>query len=302
MSGLLNKIFLLSCAFVLLLGVIAIQGLGWSNHSADGSRKNIGQQVADARIGEVKGVNVKAAAPEQDFLNLFFNQHFLNIQDSIIASRKSVSTPQAEVLYKAALAPPQQVQVRDLKTGRVVVITWERFATDASITIRVLRSETAGIEGKKIAEVAGTSLGYYDFDVKTGGTYYYTLLCLGGDDQSETVGPYQIGPLLDLASPHPPTFVQTQVKPEGIDIVWNDPSDPDLKFINIYRSTLPGKLGQNIAQVFPGKQQFFDTKVSAQVSYYYLLTSQDEAGNESPFQLVSGAQPLGNPNPFTPSF
>jgi fibronectin type 3 domain-containing protein len=186
----------------------------------------------------------------------------------------------------------------------------------APAKIKILRASVSGGKPLAIGEVVGTALGYYDTDVEIGQKYYYTLVSVGEDGQeSVPTGPYQVGPVQDLTPPAPPKEVTFKVALDedqnqevplsfannvAVRITWKDPDTLDLEFINIYRSATPGELGVKIAQIVPGVESFVDKDLSSGNIYYYLVVSQDKAGNESSYNLVESQ--MGNPNPFTPLF
>lgn len=241
-----------------------------------------------------------ASQGKPEGVDLFFDEFFLNIQQSLIEHGDLNAPPQVKADFWLDVTAPQNVQVRDAHNGKAIVLTWDLFATPPE-KIKILRSSSSGILGAEIAELSGDEVGYYDFDVEIGKIYYYSVLSVdsfGGE--SAHAGPYPIGPiedLLPLLAPFSPRVMESE---DRVVITWQDPLGEDFDYINIYRSEEKGLLGQNLVQIFKGVEEYIDFEIQAGVKYYYLLTSVDINGNESEFNLGIDVQEIGNPNPFLP--
>jgi len=236
---------------------------------------------------------------EDDFLKLFFNKDFLNLQESIIQESLPKITFQKEAIVAGALTPPVGVQVWDNKNGQIVTIVWDKFLTPPA-KVRILRSLSEGGESEVLAEVDGKDFGFHDNQVEIGQKYYYSLLSIAKDKkESEITGPYKVGPIEDLTPPDSPKEVKVVVEDGKVTISWQDPEDSDLANINIYRSVEKGELGEQIAKIEPGLESFVDQEPLLGILYYLVLAT-DTSGNQSVYGLLDSQ--IGNPNPFSASF
>jgi len=290
-----NKYFLLFTITLFLIGIVLAQVLA----SPKLTPLILGAAQSKDRDMEKQGL------VSNDF-DLFLEQDFLSIQKSLFTEKTAPQvTYQNAVQIPLGILPPQNVQVYDVKNGRLVTISWDKPDTPPA-KIKILRAAVAGGKAQELGEVLGTALGYYDTDVEIGQRYYYTLVSVGEDGrESNPTGPYRAGPVQDLTPPAPPKAATFKIQADEsqnqeVRIAWEDPDTLDLAFINIYRSAVPGELGQRIAQIDPGQESFIDKDICSGDTYYYLVVSQDKAGNESPYNLVESQ--IGNPNPFTPIF
>lgn len=291
MTRAFNKIFLYF-SLTLLLGTVVLV---------------LGQAV-------IKTSNPKAAEPlistapqvlgEKDAgarnLDLFFDPIFLQIQETLFDEKPTTVTFQDKIVLEPKIMPPQAVRVYDTKNGQVATIIWNKF-NNPPAKIKIFRSESASGKTGLIAEIEGASPGFHDTEIEIGKRYYYTLISADqSGKESSPAGPYSAGPIKDLTAPSRPNNVKIEADEQGlVHITWEDPADSDLRFINIYRSDKPGDLGVNIAQVVPGIGDFIDDVGDFQ-TYYYLLTSEDLAGNESYRNLIE--LETGRKNPFMPVF
>ncbi len=239
-------------------------------------------------------------AKESAALNLFFNPDFLSIENSIVSKPAIIIDNQRKILVEEKVSSPSNVLVTDIKNGKAVTISWDSFEKPPKF-VRIFRSESQPQEAVQIGEVSGSAVGFHDTSIVVGKTYYYQVMSVLEDGtKSDTQGPFAVGPIEDKVFPNPPLFIVITTDDDGVHIVWQDPSDDDLKFIKIYRSDIKGEEGEEIAKIEPGLQEFTDSLVVAGKTYYYFLKSQDINGNYSENEFVDAK--LGNPNIFTPAF
>jgi len=87
---------------------------------------------------------------------------------------------------------------------------------------------------------------------------------------------------VDLTAPLPPTNVNVTDPGSGdkLDINWTNPTDVDFNHIHIYRSSIPGLLGDLIYDNVNGATKT-DATVLSGLTYYYTVRSVDSSGNES---------------------
>lgn len=271
--------------------------------------------IASIVLGQViiRASNPKAAEPpmstapqvlgeseaSRQNLDLFFDSKFLQIQETLFDEKPTAVTFQDRIVLEPKIMPPEAVRVYDAKNGQVVTIIWDKFDNPPA-KIKIFRSESASGKAGFLAGIEGASLGFHDTEIEIGKKYYYTLITVDqSGDESSPAGPYSAGPIKDLTAPASPKNIKIAIEQGLAHITWEDSADSDLRFINIYRSEKPGDLGANIAQVVPGIGNFTDDAGDIG-TYYYLLTSEDLAGNESYHNLIE--LETGRKNPFMPVF
>lgn len=302
MSHTFNKIFvyfsltLLLASTALVLCQAAIKASNHKNNSLE-----IAKAEESAKAEEPINLPQVLGQTSPRNLDLFFDPNFLQIQETLFDEKSASITFQNKVVLEESIMPPQAVRVYDVKNGQVVTIIWDKF-NNPPAKVKIFRSESSIGKAGLLAEIDGSSPGYHDTDIEIGKRYYYTLISADQDSgESQPAGPYIAGPIKDLTAPARPNNVKIEANEQGLaHITWEDPADADLRFINVYRSENPGDLGANIAQVAPGIGDFVDEAVDDAAAYYYLLTSEDLAGNESHYHLIESE--TGRKNPFMPVF
>ena len=253
------------------------------------------------REGAVKGERVGMLDKKyQTIFDVFADEEYLNIQESLMKEPRLEIDAQYEIAYNA-LVPLQNIRVYAIPTGRLTTIVWDTVWPPPD-KILIYRSEDPSYTGDVLGEVPGTETRFHDTAVVLGATYYYALQSFVGSISSHVSAVYKAGPIDDSVPPDPPQGVSLEEKDnEGILIQWKDADDIDLAFVNIYRSDEEGVIGRNIAQVAPKEEKFLDTHVEKNSVYYYYLTSEDMARNESSVSLLQKNR-IGNENPFLPFF
>jgi hypothetical protein len=110
------------------------------------------------------------------------------------------------------------------------------------------------------------------------------LICgLGSGEATLYIDYVGIGKLLmpDTTPSGPPTGIAVApVKTGTLNISWTNPTDLDLSHIRIYRSTVPGELGDLAYDNVIGTYKQ-DTGLALGTTYCYTLRSVDLSGNES---------------------
>lgn len=301
MSFKFNRVFLIANMLLLMLVIFSVALVSKSMEAPEQLSAAAGEPLAGGRI---LGDTVQPVAQSGADLDVFLNPQFLNIESSIVSSPVRPIVKQIAGAIAGKPLAPTNVQLRDSQNGQSVVLTWDKLSAPES-RVRVNRSETSA-PGSTVAEVSDSKQGYYDFDVQIGKTYYYTLISFDADGhESAPAGPYMVGPVKDLVAPPAPTNITiisgAASATAGLTINWVDPLASDLNYINIYRSTEIDEIGKNIAQVSPNTETYTDNQAVAGEQYYYLLTSEDKAGNESQYRLGIEAE-TGNKTPLTPLF
>jgi hypothetical protein len=120
---------------------------------------------------------------------------------------------------------------------------------------------------------------------------------------------------IDNLAPAAPANAVGKEEVAGVALTWDESLDEDFKYYTVYRSRLPVLSGEKIAEITGNS--YLDTDVVVNRSYYYKITANDFAGNESEASRVnltvtsvvqsSGLIPeeyaleQNYPNPFNPT-
>lgn len=314
----INHYYLIITTGLFVGGVIIVHLLSFSSRSwfdGDIALNQKGRAELGVASPHILGESVEKQQGNDTLTNLFFNQKFLAIQQSVLDEKSLQYIPQ-HVIRIVKTIPPRNVRVYDAQNSKFVTVVWDPFLEEAPSSIKLFRADAPGRKSEMIAELPGTASGYQDTGITLGKEYFYSLVSIGAKgEESVVVGPYSVGPIKDTELPPPPEKVEVSLEePQDskgsfkVRIKWQDPSISDLAFINIYRSTQEGVLGTRIAKRAPGAGEYVDTDIDTEegvnengvVKYYYVLRSEDIHGNESEHTLSGPI--IGNSNPFVPSF
>ena len=146
---------------------------------------------------------------------------------------------------------------------------------------------------------------WFDLTVENDQVYYYRLRSyrstseptLVYSDWSEIISVIPT----DRTPPAPPQIIAIDSLTEGSDsgllVTWQSSSSSDVVRYQVYRSTAPGKLGEQILRTDDATvTSARDTTIVPGVPYYYSVTASDASGNESATTVSTGT--FGNTNPF----
>lgn len=81
----------------------------------------------------------------------------------------------------------------------------------------------------------------------------------------------------------PVTLTVNAPTTSSVTLTWAQNTDSDLAGYKIYRSTTSGVYGAALATILAGTVTYVATGLSANTSYFFLITAYDSAGNESSF-------------------
>jgi fibronectin type 3 domain-containing protein len=69
----------------------------------------------------------------------------------------------------------------------------------------------------------------------------------------------------------------------SVTLTWDPNTDGDLAGYKVYRATTSGAYGAALGTVPAGTVTYQATGLSANTTYFFVITAYDDAGNESPF-------------------
>lgn len=99
------------------------------------------------------------------------------------------------------------------------------------------------------------------------------------------------GNCLDVTPPGVPTGLSAFGTDGLVILSWNENLDADLDGYRVYRSLTPGSGYVEISGGLLPTAGFDDTAVTNGTTYYYVVTAEDESGNESAFSAEASATP-----------
>lgn len=238
-------------------------------------------------------------------------------EDSLVHERVLTlqSTPKSsyaeQVVGKStgALTPDvPDFTATNTQLGNGVLLSWyNQERTETYDGIIIYRSVDAMSSGEPIATVTTVGDGtYLDTTVAHAQSYYYTIQTFRTADTGEkiTSALSSVYPVVvaDTIAPNPPTAVTVTTAEDdaqALVIQWQNAVTDDVEKNAIYRSTIPGQVGEKLVTVPGVDGRWQDTSITDNQTYYYTVSAIDAAGNESSVDLP--VAPYGNANPFVAS-
>ena len=190
---------------------------------------------------------------------------------------------------------PENIKVINPQIGNELIIMWQKPEHALFEKVNIYRSEKFAKLGTVIATDMAPSGHFVDEDVKNNVQYYYLVRSSNGTNESENQE-QTLGMPTDITPPFPPqNVVITDTEESKIKITWENPIGNDFAYARVYRSEIRGEKGNVVGDNITDNI-YEDKNIKDGKDYYYIVTSVDEAGNESSNVLV--APPSGNPLPF----
>lgn len=210
---------------------------------------------------------------------------------------------------------PTHIQATDTALGNRVLVVWSEPLGQVYDGVEVFRSQddlmnTQTLVNDRELSVAGE---WFDLTVDNDQAYYYRLRSyrlatdqtMAYSDWSEIISVIPT----DSTPPAPPVLLtvtslaQADLPAEasaGILVTWQASSSSDVALYRLYRSTIPGQLGDKVLTTSDATiTSARDTTIAAGITYYYTVTAVDAAHNESSIVLSAGT--FGNKAPFVDS-
>lgn len=202
--------------------------------------------------------------------------------------------------------PPELITVTDPGTGSRLIVGWTLPTQRNFSSVAVYRSDSAGTRGERVytSSVSDTSsvMNFEDKDLQNQRTYYYLVVTANTDGKESANVRQFAGTPTDTFPPSAPLAVSIKnLSDDQVEISWLVPPDPDFSTVRIYRSNQQGILGSIIDADIrddQGNRQFAVDTVTANITYYYTVTSVDASGNESSTDVLAAPY---RANPFQPS-
>ena len=177
-----------------------------------------------------------------------------------------------------------------------VSLDWNNNGEADLAGYRVYRSTSSGGGYSDISGLIGGSA-YNDNSVSNGTTYYYVVTAEDNSgnesgNSNEDSGTPTAAP--DTTPPNAPTGLSANGSDGLVSLDWNNNGEADLAGYRVYRSTSSGGGYSDISGLIGGSA-YNDNSVSNGTTYYYVVTAEDNSGNESGSSSEASATPSGSP-------
>jgi len=138
---------------------------------------------------------------------------------------------------------------------------------------------SACLWGPEVAHAAGCEPADADYD---------------GDVDLHDLAAFQLaftGP--DVTPPSPPTGLVATAQLHAVALDWADNLESDLAGYHVYRAVATGGPYERLHESLLEASSYTDTDVVDRTTYYYVVTAEDDAGNESAYSSEASAAPQG---------
>ncbi|MFH1502381.1 MAG: fibronectin type III domain-containing protein [Candidatus Eisenbacteria bacterium] len=211
-----------------------------------------------------------------------------------VSSCGSDTTVCAPLTFRIAPPPAETPDVRPVDIIKIITITDETsavvtWASDRPCSSWVEYGESADygqtMPGIPLGEAAYTA----QLDGLASGLTYHFRVCAwdraGGEVSGDDVT-FETSLPPDEVPPRRPTGLACELREGGVEVTWDENSEPDLLGYNVYRarardSTIDWSRAEILNQDPIGEPGFLDTCVEAGALYAYAVTAVDDSGNES---------------------
>ncbi|MDH5527574.1 MAG: hypothetical protein OEY97_09740 [Nitrospirota bacterium] len=221
---------------------------------------------------------------------------------------ESVNSIEATATAIDNLAPsaPTGVAAADTPadTGGSVTVTWTASASLDVTEYRVYRSTVSGSGYALLGTAIGGATTYVDATAITGTPYYYVVTAFDGTFESVN-STEATGTALSDGRPQAPTTLLAADTPAdnggAITLTWTPSVSASAVGQRVYRSTVSGGTYTQIAVIADNTTATYnDTGLTTGIAYYYVVRAWDGT-QESVNSTESGATPLDNNAPLTPT-
>jgi len=164
----------------------------------------------------------------------------------------------------------------------------------------VLRGTSAGGPYARVNTALLLSSDYSDFGVANGTAYFYVVRAVdttgnvSGDSAEASAVPE------DTTAPSAPVGLGAAAGDSFIDLDWADSGEADLAGYRVYRSTSVGGPYTELNTTLLTVSGYTDPGLVNGVTYFYIVTASDIAGNESLDSEGASATPLDTTAPAAP--
>lgn len=180
----------------------------------------------------------------------------------------------------AAVPPAAPTNLVATAGNTQVALDWDDNGEPDLAGYNVYRSTTQGGPYAQINGALVVASNYTDTGLTNGVTYYYVVTAENtagqesGNSSEASATPADVPPAA-------PTGLAATSQNAQATLDWNDNAEPDLAGYNVYRSTTQGGPYAQINGALVAVSNYTDTGLTNGVTYYYVVTAEDNGGNES---------------------
>lgn len=179
-----------------------------------------------------------------------------------------------------------------------MTLDWDDIVDPTLTGYNLYRSETPSVAVTAANLIASglASSTYTDIGLTGSTTYYYVVTSLD-DWYNESDPPsneaFDTTPADVTAPDAPANFILCAASSDTVDLFWDDSTELDFDYYNVYRDTVPGftpAVGNRIAAGLTSSE-LTDGALVTGTTYYYVVTAVDTSGNESVVSIERYATP-----------
>lgn len=162
----------------------------------------------------------------------------------------------------------------------VVSLNWNDNGEPDLAGYNVYRSTNLGGPYTKINGSLALTSDYSDTAVTNGTTYYYVVTA---EDSAvnESGNSSEVSATPTSQPPEAPTGLMAAAGYARVSLNWNDNGEIDLAGYNVYRSTTMGGPYTKLNGTLVAISSYMDVAVTNGITYYYVVTAEDNTANES---------------------
>jgi parallel beta-helix repeat protein len=202
--------------------------------------------------------------------------------------------------------PPKDLTAYD-PTGYDIKLKWDpNSEIDLEGYYIFMNNTDAGKYGPylRISVVPSSTTQYKVTGLIEETTYYFVITAFDEVPNNSTFSNIANSTTLDVTPPAAPTGLTVASKTnDSITLKWNSNTETDLNGYSLFRSTTnnPSNWGESIETIPKGTEEYIDTGLDEEITYYYVIKAFDEVPNYSLFSnIASDTTPDGTrPKPPT---
>ncbi len=191
---------------------------------------------------------------------------------------------------------PENLQVSTYPPGNTLNISWDLNTVDTDHYDLEFKNETM-VDWEQIEPITHPGFTYNHTGLNDGETYQYRIMARDHRGQLSNYSVIVSGIPWDSVPPKPPNGLEViSTTHNSTTLIWDPNIEPDLEGYNLFKSEKsdPNKWGEPIDTIEKNNEEYIDTGLDEETTYYYVITAFDEVPNESGFSnLAQGITTLG---------
>ena len=195
---------------------------------------------------------------------------------------------------------PKNLSVSTYPPGNTLNLTWEPNLIDTNQYILEYKNETMA-NWQQINPISHPGFTYNHTGLIDGEKYYYRIQARDIRGHLSNFSDIICGIPWDSVPPAPTTGLRVvSTTNDSISLKWNQNTEDDLEGYHLFRSKIlsPNVWGEPIGTIPKGTEEFIDTGLDEETTYYYVLTAFDEVPNNSSYSNIAfGTTILGPHGP-----